>query len=126
MPDRYCPTCGAELADDASYCPECGAAVGKDYKTTNNTTSTDSDSWEWSDPRGPFRSPRRALGTLNVLGFVSFLLAIGLNAVGLPVTALPHPLPIAMFTFWAGVLMVGLPLWGLLHVTDNVLGFLRG
>ncbi|MCU4728578.1 hypothetical protein [Halapricum hydrolyticum] len=63
---------------------------------------------------------------LNVLGFLSFLAAIGLNAVGLPITALPHSLDIALFAFWFGVIVVGLPLWGLLHVSDNVLGFLRG
>jgi len=125
MPDRYCQQCGAELDDDASYCPECGAAAGDDYETTDNATSTNGDSWDWSNPRGPFQSPRRAVGSLNLLGFVSFLLAIGLNAVGLPITALPHPIPIALFAFWAGVLMVGLPLWGLLHITDNVLGFLK-
>lgn len=117
----YCRQCGTELDADASYCPECGTAV----REVDDTTSTDSDSWDWSNPRGPFQSPCRAVGRLNLLGFVSFLLAIGLNAVGLPITALPHPLPIAMFAYWAGVLMVGLPLWGLLHVSDNVLGFLK-
>ena len=120
MSDRYYQQCAAEL-DDASCCSKCGTAVGDDH----DTTSTDSDSWDWSNPRGPFQSPRRAVASLNLLGFVSFLLAIGLNAVGLPITALPHPIPIALFAFWAGVLMVGLPLWGLLHITDNVLGFLK-
>jgi hypothetical protein len=124
MPD-YCQRCGSEPADDASYCPECGSAVGDDDETTDNVTSTGSDSWDWSNPRGPFQSPRRVLGTLNTLGFVSFLTAIALNAVGLPITALPHPLDIALFIYWLGVLVVGLPLWGLLHVTDNVLGFLK-
>jgi len=124
MPERYCRACGAEL-DDAAYCSECGTAVGDDYETTDKETSTNGDSWEWSNSLGPFQSPRRAVGSLNLLGFVSFLLAIGLNAVGLPITALPYPIPIALFDFWAGVLMVGLPLWGLLHVTDNVLGFLK-
>jgi hypothetical protein len=124
MPD-YCQRCGAELADDVSYCSECGTAVGDDYETTDNATSAENDSWEWSNPRGPFQSPRRTVGSLNLLGFVSFLLAIGLNAVGLPITALPHPIPIALFAFWFGVIVVGLPLWGLLHVTDNVLGFLK-
>ncbi|WP_229126385.1 hypothetical protein [Halapricum desulfuricans] len=60
-----------------------------------------------------------------VVGFVSFLLSIGLNAVGLPITELPHPVPIALFAFWAGVIMIGLPLWGLLLISDNVLGFLK-
>lgn len=126
MPDRYCQQCGAEL-NDASYCPECGAAVGVADETDSDdaATSMDGDSWDWSDPVGPFWSPRRTLGTLNVLGFVSFLLAIGLNAVGLPITAFPHPLPIAMFAYWAGVIFVGFPMWGLLHITDNVLGFLK-
>jgi len=124
MPD-YCQQCGAELDDDVSYCPECGVAVGDDYETTDNATSTENDSWDWSNPRGPFLSPRRAVGSLNLLGFVSFLLAIGLNVVGLPITALPHPLDIALFAFWFGVIVVGLPLWGLLHVSDNVLGFLK-
>jgi len=127
MPARYCQACGTELDDEPSYCPECGAAVGDEHEpdTTNKDTSTDGDSWDWNDPTGPFHSPRRALGTLNVLGFVSFLLAIGLNVVGLPITALPHPIPIALFVFWFGVIVVGLPLWGLLHITDNVLGFLK-
>ena len=125
MPDRYCRKCGAELDDDASYCPECGAAAGDDYETTDKETSTDGDSWDWASPRGPFQSPRRVVASLNLLGFVSFLLAIGLNAVGLPITALPHPIPIALFAFWFGAIVVGLPLWGLLHVTDNVLGFLK-
>jgi len=122
---RYCQQCGAELDDTPSYCPECGVAVGDDYETTDRETSTDGDSWDWSNPRGPFQSPRRAVGFLNLLGFVSFLLAIGLNAVGLPITALPHPLDIALFAFWFGVIVVGLPLWGLLHVSDNVLGFIK-
>lgn len=127
MTDRYCPSCGTELANDASYCSGCGVAVGDDHEpdTTVGETSTDGDSWDWSNPHGPFQSPRRALGTLNVLGFVSFLTAIGLNAVGLPITALPHPLDIALFAFWFGVIVVGLPLWGLLHVSDNVLRFLK-
>lgn len=122
---RYCQQCGAELDDNASYCPECGAEVGDDYETNDTQTATDSDSWDWSNPGGPFQSPRHAVGSLNILGFVSFLLAIGLNAVGLPITALPHPLDIALFAFWFGVIVVGLPLWGVLHVTDNVLGFLK-
>jgi len=122
---RYCQQCGAELVDDTSYCSECGVAVGDDYETTDRETSTENDSWDWTSSRGPFESPRRAVASLNLLGFVSFLLAIGFNAIGLPITALPHPLPIAMFAYWAGVLMVGLPLWGLLHITDNVLGFLK-
>lgn len=125
MPDRYCQQCGADLTDDASYCPECGDAVGDDDETTDNATSTENGSWDWFSPCGPFQSPRRAVGSLNLLGFVSFLLAIGLNAVGLPITALPHPLDIALFIYWFGVLVFGLPLWGLLHVTDNVLGFLK-
>ena len=124
MSDRYCQQCGAEL-DDAAYCSECGATAGDDGETTDNETSTEDGSWDWFSPRGPFQSPRRAVGSLNLLGFVSFLLAIGLNAVGLPITALPHPIPIALFAFWFGIIVVGLPLWGLLHVTDNVLGFLK-
>jgi hypothetical protein len=120
MPD-YCQRCGSELADDASYCPECGTAT--DYETIDKETSTDNDSWKWSGLRGPFQSPRQALGTLNMIGFVSMLVAIGLNAIGLPITVLPHPLPIAMFMFWLGILVIGLPLWGLLHIVDNVLGF---
>jgi len=125
VPDRYCQQCGAELDDTPSYCLECGVAVGDDYETTDREASTDGDSWDWSNPRGPFQSPRRAVRFLNLLGFVSFLLAIGLNAVGLPITALPHPLDIALFAFWFSVIVVGLPLWGLLHVSDNVLGFIK-
>lgn len=128
MPDHYCQECGAELDNDTSYCSDCGAAaeVNDVPETTDRGPSEGEDLWEWSDPRGPFRTPRRALGTLNVFGFISFLLAVGLNTVGLPITALPDPLPITIFLFWLGVLVIGLPLWGLLHVTDNVLGFLRG
>jgi hypothetical protein len=127
MSDRYCPECGAELASDPSYCSDCGAAFEDDHDpdTTDVKTTTNGDSWEWLDPYGPFRSPRRALGTLNAVGFISFLMAIGLNAVGLPITALPHPIDISLFAFWFGVIVVGLPLWGLLHATDNVLGFLK-
>lgn len=123
MPDRYCQQCGVELSDDPRYCPECGTHVAD--AQTHNETSMEDDSWDWSEPAGPFESPRSVIGSVNGIGFVSFLLAIGLNAVGLPITALPHPVPIALFIFWFGVLVVGLPLWGLLHVTDNVLGFLR-
>jgi predicted Zn-ribbon and HTH transcriptional regulator len=124
MPTRYCRQCGAELSDDASYCPECGSTVGEVHEpdTTNKEISTDGDSWDWSNPRG-LQSPRQALGTLNMIGFVSMLVAIGLNAIGLPITVFPHPLPIAMFVFWLGILVIGLPLWGLLHIVDNVLGF---
>ena len=121
MPTRYCRQCGAELGDNNSYCSECGTPT--DYETTNKETSTDNDSWEWLNPREPLQSPRQALGTLNMIGFVSMLVAIGLNAIGLPITVLPHPLPIAMFVFWLGILVVGLPLWGPLHIVDNVLGF---
>jgi len=124
MPDRYCPVCGEELTDSARYCPNCGDHVSGDNQSADEN-STQGDSWNWNDPAGPFRSPRRLLNSVIVFGFVSFLLAIGLNAVGLPITALPHPIPIALFAFWFGVIVVGLPLWGLLHVTDNVLGFLK-
>lgn len=123
MPTRYCQQCGVELDGNASYCPECGTKIGNGSETTDKETSTDADSWKWSNPRGTFQSPRQALGTLNMLGVVSILVAIGLNAIGLPITVLPHPLPIAMFVFWLGILVVGLPLWGLLHIADNVLGF---
>jgi len=122
MPNRYCQRCGVELTDDPRYCPECGEEVVENHA---EATSTDGNSWDWSDPYGPFRSPRRVLVALNTLGFISFLAAIGFNAIGLPITALPHPLDIALFAFWFGVIIVGLPLWGLLHVSDNVLGFLR-
>lgn len=122
MPNRYCQRCGVELTDDPRYCLECGEKV---VENNAEATSTDGNLWDWSDPYGPFRSPRRALAALNTLGLVSFLVAIGLNAIGLPITALPHPLDIALFAFWFGVIVVGLPLWGLLHVSDNVLGFLR-
>jgi len=125
MPDRYCQQCGAEFDDEPLYCPECGTPVEDNHETTDNATSTEKDSWDWSNPRGPFESPRRAVGSLNLLGFLSFLLSIALNAVGLPIAALPHPIPIALFAFWAGVIMIGLPLWGLLHVSDNVLGFIK-
>jgi len=126
MPNRYCRQCGVELDENASYCPECGTATGGDGETNGNATSTENNSWEWSNPQGPFLSPRQVLGKLNMLGFVSMLIAIGLNAIGLPITVLPHPLPIAMFVFWFGILVVGLPLWGLLHIADNVLGFQNG
>jgi len=124
MPDRYCPVCGEELTDSARYCPNCGDHVSGDNQSADEN-STDDDSWDWNDPAGPFRSPRRLLRSVIVFGFLSFLLAIGLNAVGFPITELPHPIPIALFAFWAGITMIGLPLWGLLHVTDNVLGFLK-
>ncbi|WP_049927537.1 zinc ribbon domain-containing protein [Halopiger goleimassiliensis] len=101
MPVHYYQTCGAELDDNASYCPECGTVVrdGHNIDAGDDTTSKDSDPWDWSDPRAPVQSPRHVVGSLNLLGFVSFLLAIGLNAVGLPITALPHPIPIALFAF---------------------------
>ena len=123
MPDQYCPACGEELAKDTRYCPNCGTGFGDDQSADEN--STDSDSWNWNDPAGPFGSPRHAVRSVIVFGFLSFLLSIGLNAVGLPITELPHPIPIVLFAFWAGIIMIGLPLWGLLHVTDNVLGFLK-
>lgn len=125
MSVRYCQQCGAELDDDTSYCPECGTAVGDDYETTDNATSIENDSWDWSDPYGPFQSPRRALGTVNLLGVVTFLFAVVGNALGYPITVLPEPLPIALFLFWFGIIFFGFPLWVLLHVSDNVLGFLK-
>ncbi|WP_158855027.1 zinc ribbon domain-containing protein [Halorhabdus sp. CUG00001] len=123
MPDRYCPACGIELDHDPRYCPECGTDL--ENQQSEDEHSISSNSWSWRDPSGPFRSPRLALRSVIVVGFVSFLLSIGLNAVGLPINELPHPVPIALFAFWAGVIMIGLPLWGLLHITDNVLGFLK-
>lgn len=87
--------------------PECGEEVVENHA---EATSTEGNSWDWADPYGPFRSPRRALVALNTLGFISFLAAIGFNAIGLPITALPHPLDIALFAFWFGVIIVGLPL----------------
>lgn len=123
MPDRYCPACGVELDNDPRYCPECGTEIGDDQIADEN--STEDDSWNWNNPAGPFRSPRRALRSVIVFGFLSFLLSIGLNAVGLPITELPHPIPIALFAFWFGIIVIGLPLWGLLHISDNVLGFLE-
>ena len=123
MSDRHCPACGVELDKEVRYCPNCGTGIGDEQSAGNQ--STDSNSWNWNNPAGPFRSPRRALRSVIVFGLLSFLLSIALNAVGFPITDLPHPIPIALFAFWTGIIMIGLPLWGLLHVTDNVLGFLK-
>jgi len=123
MPDRYCPACGVEVDKGVRYCPNCGTEIGDNQSADENPT--DSDPWDWNDPAGPFRSPRRLLQSVIVFGFLSFVLSIALNAVGLPITELPHPIPIASFAFWFGIIVIGLPLWGIMHVSDNVLGFLK-
>lgn len=123
MPDQSCPACRVEIDKDVRFCPNCGTEIGDDQSEGDN--STDGDSWNWNDPAGPFRSPRHVLRSVIVFGFFSFLLSIGLNTVGLPITELPHPIPIALFAFWFGIIVIGLPLWGILHVSDNVLGFLK-
>jgi zinc-ribbon domain len=30
MPERYCPTCGTEVDEDARFCPTCGTTLGVD------------------------------------------------------------------------------------------------
>lgn len=77
---------------------------------------------------GPIRpvpvATSRSCGT-NTLGFVSFLVIIGLNAIGLSITAPPNHLDMAPLCVLFGVIVVGLPLCGLPYISDNVLGFLQ-
>jgi hypothetical protein len=85
------------------------------------------DGWNWLDPRGPFRSPRRALDVFNGVGLLVLLVGVGLAIAGVdaPFAILPDPLPIVLAIYVVVVLLVGLPIAGLLLITDNFLGYLR-
>lgn len=126
----YCPSCGAEVANDDSYCTGCGEALGNEGgaadEPSDNSSTTDEE-WSWLDPAGPFRSPRRTLNVLNGIGLLVLAVGIGASLAGVdaPLAVLPDPLPILLAVYVVAVLLLGLPLAGLLLVTDNVLGFLR-
>lgn len=140
----YCPSCGTEHATEDAYCRECGTHVGADDAAHagpsgstshgEHSASPDGDAdpgtdagWNWLDPHGPFRSPRNVLNTINTIGVLLLVVGLGLSLAGMeaPYAVLPSPLPILLVVYILAVVFVGLPVWVVLLVTDNVLGFLR-
>lgn len=128
----YCPACGTELEEASAYCRNCGEAVGGSAPEPVAGTGSDpddrgQDGWDWLDPRGPFRSPRNVLNTLNTVGLVILFVGLGLAFAGVeaPFGFLPDPLLVVLLIYLLGVIFLGIPVWFVLLVTDNVLGFLR-
>lgn len=131
----YCPDCGTEHEPVDAYCSECGEPVGRgtdDRETSGGSTAAPADTdgeggWNWLDPRGPFRSPRNALNTVNTVGIILLVVGLGLSIAGVdsPFAVLPDPLPIVLLIYILVVIFVGIPIWFVLLLTDNVLGFLR-
>ena len=126
MPDRYCPVCGEEQTESVRYCPNCGKEVIND-NTETAESETDETSWDWTDPDGPFQSPRNVLDTLNVigLGIIGVGLVLTLAGFDSPYAILPSPVDTALLVYVLAVVFVGLPIWFILALTDNVLGFLK-
>lgn len=128
----YCRACGTELEGAPAYCRNCGAAVDGSTEAAESGPDSvpeagDEAEWNWLDPRGPFRSPRNVLNTLNTVGLVVLFVGFGLAVAGVeaPFGFLPEPLIWVLLVYLLGVIFIGLPVWFVLLVTDNVLGFLR-
>lgn len=128
----YCQACGTELDGTAAFCRNCGVPVGEatseeDLATDSATDDRGEEGWDWLDPSGPFKSPRNVLNTLNTVGLVILFVGVGLALAGVeaPFGFLPEPLVIVLIMYLLAVIFVGLPVWFVLLVTDNVLGFLR-
>lgn len=129
----YCPNCGTEHEAEAQFCSNCGEALGgvpseEPESNHNPATETDeSNDWSFFSPKGPFRSPRTAFNYFNTGGLLLIVIAILLIAVGIeePFAHLPDPLPILVIIYILAVIFIGIPIWFVLLLTDNVLGFLR-
>lgn len=129
----YCPKCGTEHEDSDRYCRDCGEAIS-DTPTEKSKAGTqspaegaDAEDWSFFNPKGPFQSPRVALNYFNTVGILLIIIAILLIAAGVesPYAVLPDPLPILVVVYILAVIFVGMPIWFVLLLTDNVLGFLR-
>lgn len=129
----YCPNCGEEHADDDRFCSDCGAeldapgSAGAGDERQSAVRGGERDDWNWLDPTGPFSSPRTALNYFNGVGLLLVGVALLLVVAGVdsPYAFLPEPLGILLILYLVVVIFVGLPLAGVLLLTDNVLGFLR-
>lgn len=129
----YCPNCGSEHEAGHRFCNSCGEEFGESSfeghspEEPQASNGTGSEEWSWLDPKGPFRSPRTALNYFNGVGLVLIFGGLLLVVVGVdsPYAFLPDPLPIVLVVYLLIVIFVGLPLAGILLLTDNVLGFLR-
>lgn len=128
----YCPNCGTEHEDSDRYCRNCGEAIGDTpdkfkSETMPPTEGSDSEDWSFFNPKGPFQSPRAALNYFNTVGILLIIIAILFIAAGVesPYAVLPDPLPILVVVYILAVIFVGMPIWFILLLTDNVLEFLR-
>lgn len=129
----YCPNCGTEHEDNDRYCRNCGGAIGdtpnekSKSETGLSVDGADSEDWNFLNPKGPFQAPRTALNYFNTTGMLLIIIAILLIAAGVesPYAVLPAPLPILLVIYILAVIFVGMPVWFILLLTDNVLGFLR-
>lgn len=123
----YCPNCGTEHSPEDTYCSNCGEELTEIETQEGAEPTPDKSEWNWLDPRGPFRSPRNVLNTINTVGVVIIIVGIVLAVAGVDSTyaILPSPLDILLLIYMLAVVFIGLPLWFILLLTDNVLGFLR-
>jgi len=123
----YCPKCGTEHPPADTYCSNCGEELSESETKGSEEQAPNKSEWNWLDPRGPFRSPRNILNTINTVGVVIIIVGIVLAVSGVdsPYAFLPSPLDILLLVYMLGVIFIGLPLWFILLLTDNVLGFLR-
>ncbi len=129
----FCPSCGTEHQGEDQFCRNCGEAIGQDPSgelETNQNPATDTDEsedWSFFSPEGPFQSPRTALNYFNTGGLLLIIIAILFIGAGVesPYAHLPDPLPILVIVYLLAVIFVGIPIWFVLLLTDNVLGFLR-
>jgi hypothetical protein len=129
----YCPNCGTEHKVEDKFCSKCGEAlrgISSESQATGQNPivgENESEGWSWLDPKGPFRSPRITLNYFNAVGLILIIIALVLIVAGVdsPYAFLPDPLGILVVVYLLAVVFVGLPLAGILLLTDNVLGFLR-
>lgn len=137
----YCIHCGREHDTAASYCPECeveiwiASADSMEYThhpnavhAADSTGDTGrSGRWSWRAPRIPAPTPR----LLVYYGIVAGLVLLTLTAlsstvgVGPSLALLPTPLDRVVVGFVVAVLVVGLPVAGVLLVTDTLRAFRR-
>lgn len=129
----YCSNCGTEHPAEDQFCSNCGEALseapsqGTESEQSSSERESKGEDWSWLNPRGPFRSPRMALNYFNAVGLILIVVALILVVMGVdsPYAFLPDPLGILLVVYLLAVVFVGLPIAGILLLTDNVLGFLR-
>lgn len=126
----FCTNCGTEHDYQASYCSVCGEPIQgtrpeSEVPIRSDETDGATKDWNWLDPRGPFRSPRRFLNYFNGIGLLLIIGLLIVSVAGIETHRfIPEPFGIFLVVYMLAVIFLGLPIAGILLITDNVVGFI--